>query len=87
MKNSHRQKRSLEIWRESRERHTLVSLSLLQPCDPVPLSPTGWSRPETGAWPMHSKGQETDAERIRETGAKKKKKKGKKLTSSRIYAY
>lgn len=87
MKNSRRQTCSLEIRRESRTRNTLVSLSLPQPCDPEPLSPTGWSRPETGARPMHSKGQETDAERMRELMQKKKKKKGKKLTSSRIYAY
>ena len=69
------------------KKHLGLALSLFQPCDPVPVSPTGWSLPETGAWPTQSKGQGTDAERIRETGAKKKKKKSKKFTSSRAYAY
>ena len=55
------------------KKHLGLALSLFQPCDPGPVSPTG-SLPETGAWPTQSKGQETDAERIRETGAKKKKK-------------
>ena len=54
-----RQKCSLERWKESRSRDILVCLSLSQPCDPVPVSPTGWSLPEMGAWPMHSKGHET----------------------------
>ena len=59
------------------KKHLGLALSLFQPCDPVPVSPTGWSLPEMGAWPTQSKGQGTDAERIRETGAKKKKKKKK----------
>ena len=88
MKNSCRQKGSLEIWRESRSRNTLVCLSLclnlviLYQC--LPLAGP-YQKREPGQ--THSKGQETDAERIRETGEKKKKKKGKKLASSRAYAY
>ena len=87
MKNSCRQKGSLEIWRESRSRNTLVCLSLclnlviLYQC--LPLAGP-YQKREPGQ--THSKGQETDAERIRETGGKKKKK-GKKLASSRAYAY